>query len=374
MGKRIIIFYITPSSGHYKAAKSLKQAFLCVDKAATVITIDALRFFHPFASGVINALYIFTLKKFPQFWGRIYDRRKVVRSLGFWQKLLHWLDRQKAHNLFLRLKPDVVVCTQAFPCGVVASFKKHYSSQLPLVASVTDFLPHGFWVYDQVTYYTVPTQQGMEYLAERGVPVSRIKVFGIPIMPSFRQKKPKGEIATKYGFQQGLPAVLLMGGGSGFGPLRELVQDLDMLASDFQCIIVCGRNQALHQWFLDHKATFRKPVSVHGYVDSISEFMDFSDIIVTKPGGITISEALAKSMAIVIVNPIPGQEERNMRYLVKHKVALAARNPYQAALIIKSLLLNRDLLEELRRNAGLFSRAESSLDIARLALSLSSQS
>ena len=369
MKKKIPILYITPSSGHYKAAKALKKSVKFVDRNCDAISIDALKFLHPWVEGFVNWCYALVIKKIPFIWGRIYDKKKVISCLNPIKRFIHYVDRLKVKNLFARIKPDVVVCTQAFPCGVVCSYKRFIDPKIKLVACITDFMPHRFWIYEEVDYFTVAGEEAKNYLVAEGVPPEKIKPAGIPILPQFRHILRK-ESRQNLGIDENIPVVLLLGGGSGIGSLKEVARYLDILELDLQIIIVCGRNHQLYQWFKTNKKFFKKKIIVYSYVDFVDKLMDVADVIVTKPGGITISEALAKRLAIVLVNPIPGQEERNMHFLVKKKIALKAEDSYQAALLIKSILKDKNLSEELRNNAYAFSRPESSLDIIRLVLNL----
>ncbi len=370
MAKKIAIFYITPSSGHYKAAKALKMSSKLVDKQAEVLNIDSLRYLHPISEKVVNFFYTLIIKKIPFVWGGVYDKKNFIDFLSIGKRFVHYLDRIKLKKMFNRINPEVVICTQGFPCGVVASYKKYVDPKIKLIACITDLLPHSLWVYDEVDYYTVANQKAKEYLISKGVDADKIKTTGIPIMPTFRQNYSKQEVAEQFGFNSSMDTVLLMGGGSGLGPLKDIARYLDILDIDIQMIVVCGRNQFLYNWFMKNKRFFKKKMHIFGYVDHIDKFMEFSDIIVTKPGGITISEALSKRLAIVIINPIPGQEQRNMKYLVRNKASLKADNPYQAALIIKTLLKNHSIMEELKENGLALSKPNAALDVMRLAIDL----
>ena len=369
MKRKILILYITPSSGHYKAAKALKKAVRLINKNREAITIDSLKFLHPWAEGFVNGVYSLVIKKLPFIWGSIYDKKKVFSGLSPFKKIVHYIDRLKIKKLFERINPSVVICTQAFPCGVVCSYKKFIEPKIKVIACITDLMPHRFWVYEEVDYFTVACEEGKNYLIAEGVPAEKIKITGIPILPQFRHI-PNEEYRKDLGLDPDIPVVLLMGGGSGIGSFKEVVRYLDILDLGLQIVIVCGRNQRLYQWFRTNSRFFKKKVVAYEYVDFIDKLMDSADIIVTKPGGITISEALAKHLAVVLINPIPGQEQRNMSFLVKKKIALQAESSYQAALLIKSILKNKKLRDELQENAYAFSHPESSLDIIKLALTL----
>ncbi len=150
----------------------------------------------------------------------------------------------------------------------------------------------------------------------------------------------------------------------GLGSIKNTFIEVNKINYPFQIIVVCGSNRALYHWFARRKNRFRRPVFYFGYIDFVNKLMDFSDVIITKGGGITVSEALSKNMAIIVINSIPGQEERNVNYLLNRKAILKANNVSEARIIVKRILSNKDELDSLKRAAYSNSIRDSSLKIA----------
>ena len=370
MAKNILILYITESSGHYRAALSLKEALLLKNSDISVSLVNAFRYYHPLSEKVINFFYYLSIKRFPFLWGRIYDKKAVVRNLNPLKSLVHFLNLKKTRNLLEKFQPACIITTQAFPCGVVAFYKRYYHLSIPLVGVVTDFFPHGFWPYREVDFYTVATPEAKDKLVSENIPREKIKILGIPIMPKFVQENNRQAVASEFGLAPDKKTILLMGGGSGLGPLEKIVEVLDNSYVDFQMIVVCGRNRKLYRRLSSYRRTARKELFLFSYTEDVDKFMDFAEIIITKAGGSTISEALAKKMAIIAFRPIPGQEENNIRYLKEKEIAFLACDYGEIKLQVERLLQNRDMLERFREKAYNYAHPASSLEIAELSLKL----
>lgn len=312
--------------------------------------------------GVVN--------KFPKLWEYLYDNPAVVRRLERIKKAVHKFNSPKLKKLFEEFKPDAVACTQAFPCGMVADYKKIYNSNLPLVAVLTDFVPHAFWVYDTVDYYITPSQEVSERLQKKGIPLSRIKILGIPFDPKFNIPYNRDAILNKLGMDPAKPTILIMGGGHGLGPMKTIIQSLEKTKSDLQEIVVTGVNRRLENTLKKTAQNSRHKVLILGFVDYVDELMSVADIILTKPGGITTAEALAKGLAMLIIKPIPGQEENNTVYLIQKGAAIKIDDLKTLNEVVDSLLLGHERLDALRSAARAIAKPQASVDIAKLILSL----
>lgn len=370
--KKIIIFHISDFGGHSKAAANIKEAILYKDPGADVLNINGFGYFYPRTEKLVDFLYTALIKNYPQFWGRIYDRKKIVKELGPFRRFANKHAFKKLALLVKDFSPDCFVTTQAFPCGIVGDFKALSAIKAPLIAAVTDYYPHRFWIHPLVDKYIVACQEAKDVLIKEGVSPQKIEILGIPVSIKFLHTHPREEIARDFGFASDLDSVLIMGGGLGIGPIESIARELDSVSGDFQIIVVCGKNKKLYDWFEKNKNQFKKPVFYFGYIDFIHKLMDFCDIIITKGGGITISEALAKGIAIVTVNSIPGQEERNVNYLLSKNAIIGADETGRIAGYVKMLLADKVKLDSLKDRAREISSIDSSLKIAELVLALCS--
>ncbi|UCG34818.1 MAG: glycosyltransferase [Candidatus Omnitrophota bacterium] len=366
--KRIIIFYINEYGGHSRAALNIKEAFEYRHSTLEVLGINGLGYFYPRGEKIVDFAYSTVIKHIPSFWGRIYDRKRVIKKLTPLQAVVNRVAFRKLNLLIKRFSPSCFVATQAFPCGVVADFKEKYGLKIPLIAVVTDYLPHRFWIHPGVDKYVVACHEAKNILVREGVKEEKINILGIPISVKFSHSFLRKEIAKELGLVADIPSVLVMGGGWGLGPLEEVAKHLDDLEQNLQIITVCGRNKKAYDWLVNNRHEFKKPIFSFGYIDYVNKLMDFSDIIITKAGGITVSEALAKGLAMIITNPIPGQEERNVNYLLQKEAIMKVDGASQIKEAVKVLMEDKKSMYHLKERAKHISFIDSSLRIVDLVL------
>lgn len=366
--KRILILHISECGGHKKASFNIQEAMYSLDPDLEILNVNGFGHIYPWAEKFVDSIYYFVLRHCPKVWGRMYDKPKVASVLIPLSRIAHRIGFRKFANLIMSFNPDAIVATQAFPCGLSSDFKLHFELDIPLYAVVTDYHPHRFWIKNNVNHYFVACDDAKATLIEGGIDKEKIKTYGIPVSVQFLKTHQKQEVINEFGFKKDLPAILIMGGGLGYGPIKDIVKGLDKMQEQFQIITVCGRNKRLYKWFKRRARFFKKPMYYYGYVDFINKLMDFSDIIVTKAGGITVSEALAKKMAIIVIDPIPGQEERNVLYLEGKKALLKADTTSDINNMVKELVNDKDKLKSLQEKAQEHSNEDSSIKIAKLIL------
>ena len=282
--------------------------------------------------------------------------------------MIHKFNTGKLKSLLDDFKPDAIVCTQAFPCGMVADYKKTFNLRIPIVGILTDYAPHSYWIYHNVDQYIVPSGETGDKLIADGIDPSKIKVYGIPIDSKFQVSFNKDEICARMGLDKNKPRVLVMGGTQGLGPIKELVRLLERSRLDLQLIIACGTNKKLYKWLKTGR--YQKKTMVLPYAANIDELMQASDIIITKPGGITTAEALAKGLPMLIIHPLPGQEAMNTKFLLKEGVAVKAESPEDAEILLEELLENNTKLKAMGEKARTLARPDSSVKIANMILEM----
>lgn len=366
--RKILLLHISVNSGHHRAALAVEKALELLEPDIEVLNINAVNYTNPFVEKVLNRTYMGVIKNKPEVWEYLYDNPKVFRGMSKLRDLIHRFNSGKLKTLLDEFKPDAIACTQAFPCGMVADYKNSFGLKVPLIGILTDCYPHSYWLFDSVDYYIVNSQAATNRLAEHGIPREKIRIFGIPIDPKFADRVDIEGITAGMGIDRRVPVVLVMGGGQGLGPIPEIVSSLNRISRPVQLIIVAGSNKRLFNWIERRRHNFGMRSFVYGYVSNINELMAISTLIVTKPGGLTISEALSKGLPIVIINPIPGQEAKNTEYLLSEGAAIKANSTGDAALLTEALLCNSLKLEQMRQNAIRIAKPDSAVDIARLIL------
>jgi len=293
----------------------------------------------------------------------------VMKKTRKAREALHRFNMSKIKKLLDLHSPDVIFCTQAFPCGMVADYKKSCGKKTPLIGVLTDHAPHSYWLFDEVDFYVVPSDETARVLEQKGVPPEKIRVYGIPVGPKFRRQHDRHLIKREFGFREKDPTILIMGGSQGLGAMEEVVKSLlGDIRHNYQFLVVTGSNKKLNAKL--KKLGCRKGgenIRVLSYVENIDELMEISDIIITKAGGMTIAEALVKELPMLIVDPIPGHERMNTDYLVQKGAAIEIEDYSQIHRKINELFDSEGMLERMKENTKKLARPDSALDIAKLA-------
>ena len=370
-GPRVLLMHVSTHLGHQQASRAIGQTVQRLYPQAHVTSVDASQYASRLVRWAIAQSYLSLIRHQPDVWEYLYDNPTVHRRIQWLRTLLHHYHAANLGRLLETVRPDVIACTQAYPCGIAAHFKRVHQVSIPLVGVLTDYAPHLYWFHDDVDVYVVPSEEVKQRFLARGVEASRIRVLGIPIDLRFLEQVDRAALAREFGLDLADPIILIMGGGSGFGPLREIVMNLDRLPHPCQFIVVAGRNLALHHWLMRQR--FRHRIVSFGYIRMIPQLMDLATLLISKPGGLTTSEALAKRLPLVMVNPIPGQEAYNARYLLAQGAAVQANSAETVRQTVRDLLDDPERIEALRRRIDEVARPMASVDIARLLVSLVEQ-
>jgi processive 1,2-diacylglycerol beta-glucosyltransferase len=367
--KKVLLMYITSNSGHYRAALAIENALKTLAPGITTMNINGFAYTNPFLEKLINRTYMSVIRNKPEVWEYLYDNPKVLKSVQGLRNAIHRSNSKKLKVLIQdEFKPDVVVCTQAFPCGMVADYKKYLGLKLPLFGVLTDHAPHSYWIFDNVDYYIVPSEASRSHFIKNGVDDAKIRPFGIPIDMKFNALHGKEDVCKKLSLDSRKKTLLIMGGSQGLGPVEKMLDSLERVALDFQIIAVCGTNKRLYKALSKRAKRCRKKILILGMTENIEELMEASDVIVTKPGGLTTSEALAKNLPMIIIHPIPGQELKNTDFLLQQGVALRAEDGDDVAVLVQELFSSSVKLEEMRKKADLIKKPNSAMDVGRLVL------
>ena len=362
--------YISEVSGHRSATLAIEKAITQLHPDTQILNINAFNYTNPISEKVINRIYMEVIKRTPKLWDYLYDNPNVVKGLENIKQHIHKSNSPKLKKLFDKFNPDLVVCTQAFPCGMVADFKKTYGVNLPLVAVLTDYIPHSYWVYDAVDYYITPSEEVSVRLERKGVPASKIKPYGIPFDHKFNQKLNDLDIFCKLKLDPDKPTILIMGGGQGLGPIKTIIKSLEKSEHNIQELIIAGTNKKLFRSLKRKIKHYKKDIRLFGFIQNIHELMHISDVIISKPGGVTTAEVLSMGLPMVIVKPIPGQEINNTNFLTQKQAAIKVDDPKEVYRVIDDLLKNKLKLERLRTAGLKIAKPGASMDIAKLLLSL----
>jgi processive 1,2-diacylglycerol beta-glucosyltransferase len=362
MSKRILFLYISTSSGHQRAADAVREALSLLAPSWWTHGVDSFSNAFPTIGKLISKTYLEVLRRTPAIWDYIYDNPDVEAATREVREVLQVLSSPKTKSLIKKHSPDALVCTQAVPCFVYSMQKRRGKLNLPIIAVVTDFAIHSYWIYKEVDLYCVPSEDVRKDLIRRGINASRIAVTGIPISPRFWRRTPKEAARQQLQLDPHRPTILVMGGSQGLGPMQETVKQIHHVPA--QIIITTGLNRDLFRSLTKQYGKDRR-VRVFGYTTLVNTMMDAADLLLTKPGGLTSSEALAKGVPMIITNPIPGQEERNANFLLRRGAAERADEPAQIAAAVESLIQHPARLRRMEEKIREIAKPYSSMDIAR---------
>ncbi len=370
-GKNFVILSVSAGSGHMRAAAAIRSALLEADPGCGAIVLDTFKYTSPLLERLILGAYMEMLKFTPAVYGYLYSRSEKGRPLsGFakaeFNKLLSRFSAGRLLDFISRYNPGAVICTHPFPLGVLSAIRSRMEPRLLTVGVVTDFIIHPYWVFPEVDLYLVGAEKLAADLAGYGIPPERICVTGIPIDPVFANPESRDGVLAHCGMNPGLPTILVMGGGLGLGPLAESAYALGAIGDPCQIIVVTGNNAHLKEKISQMTSGLPNRVCVLGYVDSIYLLMSASDIMVSKAGGLSCAEALAKGLPLFILDPLPGQEERNSRFLTSEGAAVEVSGVPDLVEKIVTCLRNPERLREMSRAAVRIGRPDAAKAAAGL--------
>ncbi len=365
---KILILHASAGAGHKRAAQALEKGFLAVCPEAEIKICDILDFTPAIFKKTYGETYLDVIKKAPELWGYMYARldrkapdplRKKLRSFVYRTNTIEFA------QFYREFEPDVVVCTHFMPLEIISSLIRKGKTDASLFCTVTDFAVHALWIAENVACYYVATEEARRQILRRGQPPEQVAVKGIPIDPVFASGLTREEARRRLSIDDGRPVVLILSGGFGVGPAAELIQAVGAAGVSCRLLVVAGSNQALKASAEEAARGNSTPVTVFGFVNNMHELMDAADLIVSKPGGLTTSEVLAKGKPMLIVDPIPGQEQRNCEYLLEAGAAARLFDIEDAGHKIKSLLADKGRLARMGRSAAKIGHAVAAADIAR---------
>jgi processive 1,2-diacylglycerol beta-glucosyltransferase len=363
--RRVLILSASGGAGHLRAAEAVETALGSASRELDVRNIDVLTLAGPAFRDAYSKWYLAVVSRAPALWRYLYDRLDRPAK-GRPLNLRHLLDNWNTRRLrgtVADFAPHAIVCTHFLPAEVLARERRKQRLVAPVGVVVTDADVHRLWIHRGVDRYFVARDEAAALLAAIGVDAS-VEVTGIPIDPRFAEPADRASLRRRHGLPDG-PVVLLLTGGFGVGPVQELAARLEQARRPAHFVVVAGRNEKLRQAL----ASAAGPrTSVLGFTREIHEWMAAADLLVTKPGGLTTSEALARRLPMLLVNPIPGQEEHNADALLELGVAAKASSLEVLAWKVDALLAEPARLEAMRSACGRVARPHAAAAIARWAL------
>ena len=398
---KVIILSASTGGGHMSAANAIKDYLISKNHTAEVI--DTIEYISPFLNKTVTEIYEYVATKSPMLWKLVYkssNNKSINRLIGSTNSLIS----RRLIPLLEEYQPDIIVTTHPFTTEMISKLKKHNKTNVPLVCVMTDYAPHRTWINKYVDAYVVANDDMISAMKDMGVDENIIYSFGIPVDDSFFVQKNKSEIKQEFGLKSDIPTVLIMAGSCGFANVGRIYKSLQRIKKDFQIIIITGKNPKLYKTLqklvenkeVKYKILSRIPIKVPKfpnfkklkfirkfsktfknekyekftkivyYTNQVDKYMWISDLIITKPGGLTVSEALASNLPMALYDAIPGQEEENADFLVGNNMAVKLDSKKGVTEIIENLLENPQKLNSMKVNCENFDKSDSLKNILEL--------
>ncbi|MBQ2938716.1 MAG: UDP-N-acetylglucosamine 2-epimerase [Clostridia bacterium] len=370
--KKILIFYASYGGGHLNAAKSIKE---CIDNNynnCETELIDCMKYVNKPIEKITTAAYREMAKKIPWAWGKIYsDSQKgpLAHITSRSNKIL----AVKLLKLLREKQPDLIISTHPFGSQMCSYLKRKGKITSKIATIMTDFSPHDQWLvgYEYTDYFFVAHDKMKDYLISKNIPENKVFSTGIPISSRFLKTYDKKEILDEFGLKENKQNILFFGGGEfGLGKTKtiEVFENLAKNFENIQIIAIAGRNKKMKENFENIVKENHKEDSIKilEYTNKVPELMAISDLVVSKPGGLTTSESLASNLPLIMINPIPGQEEENAEFLESKGSGIWIKKDDSSYEIFKDLFSDPQKLENLKNNTKILAKKHSTENICKI--------
>ena len=353
-----------------RAAHTLETYICKTNPGHQVTVIDTLKLINRLVDTVCCDGYYFMVRHIPGFFGYLYTRTNRKTPLF---DMMSGLTNQFSRKLLPVLeeeKPDVVLSTHPFATEMLSVLKGKKKLNVPLLCLMTDYGPHKAWIAKNVDAYITANEDMTASMVQMGAPEEKVHPFGIPVGETFFSPGNKTALLREFDLTPNVPTVLFMAGSFGVSNILEIYRKLQEIPEPYQIIVITGRNQKLYDAFQKEIRKSPKDTRLFFFTDRVADFMHMSDLLITKPGGLTVSEALASGIPMAVFDAIPGQEEDNANFLIRHQMAVSLDSKGDCAGQIRSLLTNPELLSAMAQNCRSFDRSASCRNILALMESL----
>lgn len=393
MSKKVLIMSASTGGGHNRAARAIKEELesRTIDNMPIKCEIvDSLKLVNNTMDKVISRGYEKSAIYTPKAYGSVYrfSETNLASRNEFKGNPLTSLMARKFKHLLNDSKPDLIIGTHPFPMIALSTLKKHNHLNTlslgenfikpskvdvpPMISVLTDYTTHSTWIQNEIDYYIVGHEYVKELLVYEGVNGEKVKAFGIPVEKSFLNHRDKETVLTELGLSPDKLTVLLMGGSFGAGNIKETLEDLLTIDRDFQILVVTGRNEHLKDKLskmLDSTIQ-NKNICLLGYTDKMNDILASIDVLISKPGGLTTTEALLNDVPMIVPYFIPGQEEENLDFLTNCGAALRTTKKYSLPVLLKVLIDDPSRLDMLRKNIKSIRKFDSAVNISNLVVDI----
>jgi len=370
---RCIVFYVSAGNGHKSAAESIKNNFKSLNKDAEIVCMDIFKYTNKIVDKFVTVGYEQSLKISPYIFGRIYYHTEKKNQDIIFSNMSYAVNKAmtfKLIPLINRLDPDIIISTHPFSTEIVSILKRKYNYKIPLVTILTDFMPHSFWIHPQNNAYVVSNNVMKDELINYGVDEDIIYEYGIPVREGFLRKYSREDVLRNLDLDPLVFTLLVMGGSTSSGKLERLALEISEVNLPIQAILVAGGNSKLYNVFINIQKNSKIKLAVLNRTERVPELMQSCDAIITKPGGLTITESLVSNIPIIIFSPIPGVEIRNKEFLLQNKLAFYIENVKEVHNLLRDIVYDKKILEDMKSLYKNYATPNSSKNIYNLSIDI----
>ena len=397
---KVLILSATTGGGHMRAANALKDYVMSHSPDSEVRIYDTIQYVSPILNKAVTGSYEYMAKRTPALFGGFYkssdkntpiNKTVEVTMTGLGKRLLPLIDG---------FQPDIVVTTHSFATELIAALKTKLELSFPIISIITDFAVHKTYINKGVDAYVLSSEEMIDQMVERGVPKEMVYPYGIPIKKEFLEKIDVKKALEEEGLDPELPTLLLMAGSFGVTDVLKVYHKVVKSEVNFQIILITGKNEKLYETFekylskIDINNTMyelsqlyptikngtsiktsrhlkpSKPTKLLYYTDEVEKYMQMSSLIMTKPGGLTVTEAIATGLPIAVFKPIPGQEEQNADFLCRNGMAVRVKKDKTCTETVTDLLTHPEKLEAMKKAIAVHNKGNSAERIYELMVKL----
>ncbi len=363
-GKNILVVTASMGSGHNKAANDVAEAIKRKYPVNKINVIDFMSTETAYFNSLVKDIYLKMLDHTPSVYEFFYKFTSDSTKGSTIQSVFAHAMKKDMRELIKKYEADMVICTHPFPCAAASYLKQTGEINIPLITVMTDFCVHQFWLYKNIDIYFTANDLLKKEMVNQGLLEERIFVTGIPVGYNFRVDYNRDDLLAKFKLEKDKPVALIMGGGLGLGGVKNALCQLERLKKDIQILVITGANVALWSEMNEYAQHSKHKIFVWGYSHNIQEFMSVATFLISKPGALTISEALTRELPMILHDPIPGPEVDNAKFVSDNGAAIWVRHQDTLDAVVREVLSDATILPKLRNNAKVLKKPYASDNIA----------
>lgn len=363
-GKNILVVTASMGSGHNKAANAVAEAIKRKYPVNKINVIDFMSTETAYFNSLVKDIYLKMLDHTPSVYEFFYKFTSDSTKGSTIQSVFAHAMKKDMRELIKKYEADMVICTHPFPCAAASYLKQTGEINIPLITVMTDFCVHQFWLYKNIDIYFTANDLLKKEMVNQGLLEERIFVTGIPVGYNFREDYNRDDLLAKFKLEKDKPVALIMGGGLGLGGVKNALCQLERLKKDIQILVITGANVALWSEMNEYAQHSKHKIFVWGYSHNIQEFMSVATFLISKPGALTISEALTRELPMILHDPIPGPEVDNAKFVSDNGAAIWVKHQDTLDAVVREVLSDATILPKLRNNAKVLKKPYASDNIA----------